>query len=175
MIVSQEKEILLYKEAGNSSLSRTTSVTVEGQGKKPLETSPSTAAPTAAAALAPWRPPSRRAAIAKSSSTSHTVCDTVITRIIMTTRITSRAAGARLQWLTPSSRSRAIWRCGKTAGSSSTRAGSNTRRRRPRSALRPSHEPRDPKATIGRRCASWPVLSETRAPKFKSGRASRDW
>ena len=35
MIVSQEKEILLYKEAGNSSLSRTTSVTVEGQGKKP--------------------------------------------------------------------------------------------------------------------------------------------
>jgi predicted dehydrogenase len=51
MIVSQEKEILLYKEAGNSSLSRTTSVTVEGQGKKPLETSPSTAGPTAATAL----------------------------------------------------------------------------------------------------------------------------
>ncbi len=52
MIVSQEKEILLYKEAGNASLSRTTSVTVEGQGKKPaLETSPSLAGPTAAAAL----------------------------------------------------------------------------------------------------------------------------
>jgi predicted dehydrogenase len=51
MIVSQEKEILLYKEAGNSSLSRTTSVTVEGQGKKPLETSPSTAGPSAATAL----------------------------------------------------------------------------------------------------------------------------
>jgi predicted dehydrogenase len=52
MIVSQEKEVLLYKEAGNSSLSRTTSVTVENQGKKPaLETSPSTAGPTAAAAL----------------------------------------------------------------------------------------------------------------------------
>ncbi len=52
MIVSQEKEILLYKEAGNSALSRTTSVTVEGQGKKPaLETSPSLAGPTAAAAL----------------------------------------------------------------------------------------------------------------------------
>jgi predicted dehydrogenase len=52
MIVSQEKEILLFKEAGSPSLSRTTSVTVEGQGKKPaLETSPSTAGPTAAAAL----------------------------------------------------------------------------------------------------------------------------
>jgi predicted dehydrogenase len=52
MIVSQEKEILLYKEAGNASLSRTTSVTIEGQGKKPaLETSPSTAGPSAAAAL----------------------------------------------------------------------------------------------------------------------------
>ncbi len=52
MIVSQEKEILLYKEAGSPSLSRTTSVTVEDQGKKPvLETSPSTAGPTAATAL----------------------------------------------------------------------------------------------------------------------------
>ncbi len=52
MIVSQEKEILLYKEAGNALNSRTTSVTVEGAGKKPvLETSPSTAGPTAAAAL----------------------------------------------------------------------------------------------------------------------------
>ena len=52
MIVSQEKEILLYKEAGSPALSRTTSVTVESQGKKPaLETSPSTAGPTAAAAL----------------------------------------------------------------------------------------------------------------------------
>jgi predicted dehydrogenase len=51
MIVSQEKEILLFKEAGNASLSRTTSVTVEGQGKKPLETSPSLAGPSAATAL----------------------------------------------------------------------------------------------------------------------------
>jgi predicted dehydrogenase len=52
MIVSQEKEILLYKEAGSPSVSRTTSVTLETQGKKPvLETSPSTAGPTAAASL----------------------------------------------------------------------------------------------------------------------------
>jgi predicted dehydrogenase len=52
MIVSQEKEILLFKEAGNPMTSRTTSVTVETQGKKPvLETSPSTAGPSQAAAL----------------------------------------------------------------------------------------------------------------------------
>jgi predicted dehydrogenase len=52
MIVSQEKEILLFKEAGSPSLSQTTSVTLETQGKKPaLETSPSTAGPTAAASL----------------------------------------------------------------------------------------------------------------------------
>jgi predicted dehydrogenase len=52
MIVSQEKEILLYKEAGSASVSRATSVTVEEHGKKPvLETSPSTAGPSAAAAL----------------------------------------------------------------------------------------------------------------------------
>jgi predicted dehydrogenase len=52
MVVSQEKEILLFKEAGNPITSRTTSVTVETQGKKPvLETSPSTAGPTQAAAL----------------------------------------------------------------------------------------------------------------------------
>jgi predicted dehydrogenase len=52
MIVSQEKEILLFKEAGSPVLSRTTSVTLETQGKKPaLETSPSAAGPTAAAAL----------------------------------------------------------------------------------------------------------------------------
>ncbi len=52
MIVSQEKEILLFKEAGSPSLSRTTSVTVENQGKKPvIETSPSTAGPSAASAL----------------------------------------------------------------------------------------------------------------------------
>ncbi|MFI5458614.1 MAG: Gfo/Idh/MocA family protein [Isosphaerales bacterium] len=52
MIVSQEKEILLFKEAGTPASSRTTSVTVETQGKKPaLETSPSTAGPTAATAL----------------------------------------------------------------------------------------------------------------------------
>jgi predicted dehydrogenase len=52
LIVSQEKEILLFKEAGSPVLSRTTSVTLETQGKKPaLETSPSAAGPTAAAAL----------------------------------------------------------------------------------------------------------------------------
>jgi predicted dehydrogenase len=52
MIVSQEKEILLFKEAGNAALARTTSVTVENAGKKPaLETSPSLAGPTPAAAL----------------------------------------------------------------------------------------------------------------------------
>jgi predicted dehydrogenase len=51
MIVSQEKEILLYKEAGNPLTSRTTSVTMETHGKKPtLETSPSTAGPAQAAA-----------------------------------------------------------------------------------------------------------------------------
>jgi predicted dehydrogenase len=52
MIVSQEKEILLFKEAGSPAASKSTSVTLESQGKKPaLETSPSTAGPTAAAAL----------------------------------------------------------------------------------------------------------------------------
>ena len=52
MIVEQEKEILLYKEAGNALLSRQTSVTIEGAGKKPvLETSPSLAGPTKAAAV----------------------------------------------------------------------------------------------------------------------------
>ena len=52
MIVSQEKEILLFKEAGSPASSKSTSVTLETQGKKPaLETSPSTAGPTAAAAL----------------------------------------------------------------------------------------------------------------------------
>jgi predicted dehydrogenase len=52
MVVSQEAEILLFKEAGNPLNSRTTSVTVENAGKKPvLETSPSTAGPSKAAAL----------------------------------------------------------------------------------------------------------------------------
>jgi predicted dehydrogenase len=52
MIVSQEKEILLFKEAGSPSASRTTSVTVEAAGSKPvLETSPSTAGPSKASAL----------------------------------------------------------------------------------------------------------------------------
>ncbi len=52
MVVSQEKEILLFKEAGSAAISRTTSVTVENAGKKPvLETSPSTAGPSQAAAL----------------------------------------------------------------------------------------------------------------------------
>jgi len=52
MIVSQEKEILLFKEAGTPTASRSTSVTMEAHGKKPaLETSPSLAGPTAATAL----------------------------------------------------------------------------------------------------------------------------
>ncbi|OJW15843.1 MAG: oxidoreductase [Planctomycetales bacterium 71-10] len=52
MIVAGEKEILLFKEAGNATLSKTTSVTMETQGKKPvLETSPSTAGPSAATAI----------------------------------------------------------------------------------------------------------------------------
>jgi predicted dehydrogenase len=52
MIVSQEKEILLYKEAGNAFTSRQTSVTIENAAKKPvLETSPSLAGPTAASSL----------------------------------------------------------------------------------------------------------------------------
>jgi predicted dehydrogenase len=52
MMVREEKEILLFKETGNPLNSRTTSVSVETQGKKPvLETSPSTAGPSAAAAL----------------------------------------------------------------------------------------------------------------------------
>jgi hypothetical protein len=52
MIVSQEKEILLYKEAGSAYASRQTSVSVEAAAKKPaLETSPSMAGPTAASAL----------------------------------------------------------------------------------------------------------------------------
>ncbi|WP_165220396.1 Gfo/Idh/MocA family protein [Aquisphaera insulae] len=52
MIVSQEKEILLYKEAGNATLSRQTSITMETVGKKPaLETSPSLAGPSAATAI----------------------------------------------------------------------------------------------------------------------------
>ena len=52
MIVAGEKEILLFKEAGPAALSKTTSVTVETQGKKPaLETSPSTAGPSAATAI----------------------------------------------------------------------------------------------------------------------------
>lgn len=53
MVVDAEKEILLYKEAGNANLSRTTSITVEkGAGGKPvIEASPSTAGPSAASSL----------------------------------------------------------------------------------------------------------------------------
>jgi predicted dehydrogenase len=52
MIVSEEKEILLFKEAGSPVASRTTNVTVESHGNKPvLETSPSTAGPSKALAL----------------------------------------------------------------------------------------------------------------------------
>jgi predicted dehydrogenase len=53
MIVEAEKEILLFKEAGNATLSRQTSVIVEkgAAGKPVLEASPSTAGPSAATAL----------------------------------------------------------------------------------------------------------------------------
>jgi predicted dehydrogenase len=52
LIVSQEKEILLFKEAGAPQASRTTSITMETQGKKPvMETGPSLAGPSEAAAL----------------------------------------------------------------------------------------------------------------------------
>jgi predicted dehydrogenase len=53
MIVEGETEILLYKEAGASATSRLTSIAVEktGAGKPVIETSPSTAGPSAAASL----------------------------------------------------------------------------------------------------------------------------
>ena len=53
MIVEAEKEILLYKEAGHTSVSRLTSVTMEkgGGGKPVMEVSPSTAGPSAASSL----------------------------------------------------------------------------------------------------------------------------
>ncbi len=78
---------------------------LESQGKKPaLETSPSRPARPRRLALGTWPRPIRRAAIAKSSSTSPTACATATRRIITTTRITSRAAAARSRWPTPSSR-----------------------------------------------------------------------
>jgi predicted dehydrogenase len=53
MIVEGEKEILLFKEAGNSFASRSTSITVEktAGGKPVIEASPSTAGPSAATSL----------------------------------------------------------------------------------------------------------------------------
>ncbi len=53
MIVEAEKEILLFKEAGNAATSRQTSIAMEkaAGGKAVLETSPSTAGPSAATAL----------------------------------------------------------------------------------------------------------------------------
>jgi predicted dehydrogenase len=53
MIVDSEKEILLYKEAGSALASRMTTITVDRTpaGKPIIETSPSTAAPSAATAL----------------------------------------------------------------------------------------------------------------------------
>ena len=53
MIVDGEKEILLYKEAGNANASRLTSIAVEKNagGKPVIEASPSTAGPSAASAL----------------------------------------------------------------------------------------------------------------------------
>ncbi|GAC1450926.1 MAG: Gfo/Idh/MocA family oxidoreductase [Isosphaeraceae bacterium] len=53
MIVEAEKEILLYKEAGNATASRLTSISVEkgAVGKPVIETTPSTAGPSAATSL----------------------------------------------------------------------------------------------------------------------------
>jgi predicted dehydrogenase len=52
MMVEEEKEILLFKEAGLSATSRLTSLTIEKAGSKPvIEASPSTAGPSAATAL----------------------------------------------------------------------------------------------------------------------------
>jgi len=53
MFVEEEKDILLFKEAGNAAASRSTSITVEtkGAGKPTLEASPSAAGPTAASSL----------------------------------------------------------------------------------------------------------------------------
>ena len=53
MIVEAEKEILLYKEAGHTTVSRLTSITMEkgGGGKPVMEVSPSTAGPSAASSL----------------------------------------------------------------------------------------------------------------------------
>ncbi len=53
MFVEEEKDIMLYKEAGTSAVSRSTSITVEtkGPGKPTIEASPSTAGPTAASSL----------------------------------------------------------------------------------------------------------------------------
>lgn len=53
MFVEGEKEILLYKEAGNANASRLTSIAVEknAAGKPVIEASPSTAGPSAASSL----------------------------------------------------------------------------------------------------------------------------
>jgi predicted dehydrogenase len=53
MMIEEEKEILLYKEAGAANLSRTTSIALEKgvSGKPVIEASPSTAGPSAATSL----------------------------------------------------------------------------------------------------------------------------
>jgi predicted dehydrogenase len=53
MFVEEEHDILLFKEAGGSAVSRATSITVEtkGAGKPVLEASPSAAGPTTASSL----------------------------------------------------------------------------------------------------------------------------
>jgi predicted dehydrogenase len=54
MFVEEEKDILLYKEAGHSTVSRATAITVEtkpGGGKPTIETSPSAAGPSTASSL----------------------------------------------------------------------------------------------------------------------------
>ena len=106
MIVSQEKEILLYKEAGNPITSRTTSVTVETPGKKPvLETSPSTAGPSAAASLGQ---PGHGRALARLPRGARALRllrpPRQQARTTTPTASTSPDAAARSRWPTPSSR-----------------------------------------------------------------------
>ena len=97
MIVSQEKEILLYKEAGNPITSRTTSVTVEthgqeaGAGDQPEHGRPERRPRRWGA----WPRPIRRAATARSSSTSPIASATATRRTTTATASTSPAAAAR--------------------------------------------------------------------------------
>ena len=103
MIVSQEKEILLYKEAGSPALSRSTSVSVEvagqeaGAGDQPehgrSDRRGRAGRPGDGRAVA--RLPRRARAFRISASA------TAIRRTITPTKTTNHAVAARLPWLTP--------------------------------------------------------------------------